>query len=40
MTPIKTIMADIMRMHKLLILKTSVLVEIQLNLQECSWDSI
>ena len=32
MAPIKTILADIMRMRKLLILKTSVLVEIQLDL--------
>ena len=33
-------MADIMRMRKLLMLITSVSVEIQLNLYERSWDSI
>ena len=33
-------MADVMRMRRLIMLKTSVRVKIQLNLQECSWDSI
>ena len=40
MAPIKSIMADVMRMRKFLVLVTSVLIKIQLNLQECSWDSI
>ena len=40
MAPIQGIMADAMRMRKLLMLITSVSVEIQLNLQERSWDSI
>ena len=34
MAPIKSIMADLMRMRKLLMLITSVRVEIQLNLYE------
>ena len=40
MAPIQGIMADVMRMRKLLMLITSVRVEIQLNLQEHSWHSI
>ena len=37
MAPIKIIMADVMRMRKLLMLLTSVWVKIQLNWQECLW---
>ena len=37
MAPIQGIMVDVMRMHKLLMLITSVSVEIQLNLQEHSF---
>ena len=40
MAPIKIIMANIMRMRKLLMLITSVSVKIQLNLQERSWNCI